>query len=505
MTLIDNLVRSTTDYPGRVAYVYNGVETTYEELYEQVHHTASYLATAGIGSGDHVALLLSNSPEFVIAYYGILLSGAAVVPINPSYTAHELQFILHNSGARMAIAMSVLLPAFETMRPQLPELQTVVLAGVEETSAPWTVPFHKMIAYTNSRWKAPVIDGEDRAVILYTSGTTGTPKGAILTHRNMASNADAISQYLGVYTKDTFVAVLPMFHVFCMTVCLNAPIANGAKILILPRFGPKQLIELIEERQATIFAGVPAMYNFIMQQQDLSPSALASLRICVSGGAAMPVALLHEFEKRFDKVISEGYGLSEAAPVTAFNPVEGVRKPGSVGVDIPGVTNKVVDAEGRELERGEVGELIVRGPNVMVGYLNLPEDTAVALRDGWLYTGDMAYMDEDGYVFIVDRKKDMILVGGYNVYPREVEEVLYMHPLVVEAAVIGVPDENFGERVQAYVVRKDESLTENELYEHCSHDLARYKVPKDIIFIEELPKNTTGKILRRSLKDRVVK
>ncbi|BAU27934.1 long-chain acyl-CoA synthetase [Aneurinibacillus soli] len=505
MTLVDNLVRGATDYPMRAAYIYNGNETTYEELYEHVRDTASYLAQTGIGPGDHVALLLGNSPEFVIAYYGILLSGAAVVPINPLYTPHEMLFILRDSGVRMAIAASVLLPAFEGVRSQLPELEMVVLVGVDECSVPWAVPFPKMMAHTNPEWTPPVVDGGDRAVILYTSGTTGTPKGAILTHRNMASNADSISEYLGVYTKDKFVAVLPMFHVFCMTVCLNAPIANGATILIAPRFSPKPLIELIEEQQATIFAGVPTMYNFMMQQSDVSASALSSLRICVSGGAAMPVALLHGFEKRFNKVISEGYGLSEAAPVTAFNPVEGVRKPGSVGVDIPGVTNKVVDAEGGELARGEVGELIVQGPNVMEGYLNLPEETALALRNGWLYTGDMAYMDEDGYVFIVDRKKDMILVGGYNVYPREVEEVLYTHPLVMEAAVIGVPDERFGERIQAYVVRKDESLTEDELREHCSRDLARYKVPRDIIFMEELPKNTTGKILRRSLKDQIVK
>lgn len=505
MTLVDNLVRSASDYPARAAYVYNGNETTFEELYDQARSVAAYLADQGMGPGDHVAVLLGNSPEFVIAYYGILLSGAAVVPINPLYTPHEIEFILQNSGAQMAIAMSAHVPAFEALCPRLPDLKMVVLAGIEEVSAPWAVPFSKMTAHTNAGWRAPIVDGEDLAVILYTSGTTGTPKGAMLTHRNMASNADAISEYLGVEKEDRFVTVLPMFHVFCMTVCLNAPIATGGTMLIMPRFSPKDVGALIREQQATIFAGVPTMYNFLMQQPDTTAEDLASLRICVSGGASLPVALLHGFEKRFGKVVSEGYGLSEAAPVTAFNPVKGVRKPGSVGIDIPGVTNKVVDAEGNELPRGEVGELIVQGPNVMKGYLNLPEDTAAALRGGWLYTGDVAYMDEDGYVFIVDRKKDMILVGGYNVYPREVEEVLYTHPLVVEAAVIGAPDENFGERVQAYVVRKDESLTDNELREHCRKDLARYKVPVDIIFVEELPKNTTGKILRRALKDRVLK
>ncbi|GEN34339.1 fatty acid--CoA ligase family protein [Aneurinibacillus danicus] len=504
MTLIENIERGVREFPERIAYIFQGMEATYGQLYQQAKNTAAYLAEKGIGKGDHVALLLGNSPHFLISYYGVLLTGAAVVPINPIYTPKEIMYILHNSQSKVAIAAAPLLPAFEGIKQMLPDLHEVVLVG-GDSEHKWTTPFEKIAAHSSEGWQRPEIDGDDLAVILYTSGTTGQPKGAMLTQRNLASNAEAIAEYLGVTEADTFVTVLPMFHVFCMTVCMNAPIAIGATMLILPKFSPTEVVQAIREHKATLFVGVPTMYNFIMQTPGVSPEDLASLRICISGGASLPVALLHNFEKKFGKVISEGYGLSEASPVTAFNPVHGVRKPGSIGVDIPGVENKIVDAEGEELERGQVGELIVRGPNVMKGYLNMPEETSRTIQGGWLYTGDMAYMDEDGYIFIVDRKKDMIIVGGYNVYPREVEEVLYEHPQVIEAAVIGVPDENLGEAVQAYVVARDESLTEEELKAHCRTELAKYKVPSKIVFLDELPKNTTGKILRRTLRDMVLK
>ncbi|MED0677175.1 fatty acid--CoA ligase family protein [Aneurinibacillus thermoaerophilus] len=503
MTLVDNIERSAREHANRTAYMFQGMQATYDELYRQARNVAGYLSKKGVGKGDHVALLLGNSPHFLISYYGILLTGAAVVPINPIYTWKEILYILHDSRAKVAIAIASLLPTFEKVKQTLPNLQEVVLVG-GESEHEWTSAFEKMIAHSSEGWRRPDITEDDLAVILYTSGTTGQPKGAMLTQRNMASNADALAKYLGVTANDRFVTVLPMFHVFCMTVCMNGPVALGATMIILPKFSPVEVAATIREQQATVFAGVPTMYNFIMQTPSIVPDDLASLRFCISGGASLPVALLHSFEKKFGKVISEGYGLSEAAPATAFNPVHGVRKPGSIGVNIPGVENKIVDAEGVEVERGQVGELIVRGPNVMKGYLNMPEETARTIRDGWLYTGDIAYMDEDGYIFIVDRKKDMIIVGGYNVYPREVEEVLYEHPKVVEAAVIGVPDEKLGETPQAYVVVRDGSLTEEELKTHCRKFLAKYKIPDKIIFIDELPKNTTGKILRRALRDKVL-
>lgn len=504
MTLIENMERGAREYPERIAYIFQDMQVTYGELYQQAKNTAAYLTSRGIGKGDYVAMLLGNSPHFVISYYGVLLTGAAVVPINPIYTPKEIMYILHNSNARLAIAVAPLLPVLESIKHQLPNLCEVVLVG-DGAASDWVTPFEKMVAHSSEGWRGDALQADDLAVILYTSGTTGQPKGAMLTQRNMASNADAISAYLGVSGDDIFVTVLPMFHVFCMTVCMNAPIAVGATMLILPKFSPADVAKAIKQHQATVFAGVPTMYNFIMQTPEIAVEALDSLRICISGGASLPVALLHNFERKFGKVISEGYGLSEASPVTAFNPVQGIRKPGSIGVSIPGVENRIVDAEGEELERGQVGELIVRGPNVMKGYLHMPEETSRTLQNGWLYTGDMGYMDEDGYIFIVDRKKDMVIVGGYNVYPREVEEVLYEHPQIIEAAVIGVPDENAGEAVHAYVVSRDPSLTEEELIAYCRNGLAKYKVPSKIIFIEELPKNTTGKILRRALRDMVLK
>ncbi|WP_027417667.1 fatty acid--CoA ligase family protein [Aneurinibacillus terranovensis] len=504
MTLVDNLKNTTAAYPDTFAYLFLGDTCTYGEFFEQVKNAAAYLADLGIGKGDNVALLLGNSPHFVVSFYGTLLTGATVVPINPIYTPHEIEFILKNSGARVVFAVEQLLPVFENLKPQLPELEHVVFTS-GQTPHDWTHPYDELSLRANRDWEGPLVQEEDVAVILYTSGTTGTPKGAMLTHRNLTSNAESIARYLKVDRSDRVVAVLPMFHVFCMTVCLNAAVVLGSTLVIIPRFSPGDVMKTIRETKATIFAGVPTMYNFLLHTPDGKPEDLSSLRVCISGGAALPVALMQSFEAKFNKVIYEGYGLSEASPVTAFNPVDGVRKPGSIGISIPDVESKIVDEEDLEVPLGQVGELVVRGPNVMKGYFRMPEETAMALRNGWLHTGDMARMDEDGYIFIVDRKKDMIIVGGFNVYPREVEEALYQHSSIVEAVVIGVPDENFGEAVHAYVVTKDHTLTEESIQEYCRGELAKYKVPHKVIFIEDLPKNTTGKIMRRVLRDQVMR
>jgi len=360
-----------------------------------------------------------------------------------------------------------------------------------------------VLATGDVHFEGPELADDDVAVILYTSGTTGKPKGAMLTHKNVYSNAQDTANYLKINGEDRVIATLPMFHVFCLTVALNAPLMNGGTVLIVPKFSPAKIFQLAREEKATIFAGVPTMYNFLYQYEEGKAEDLQTLRLCISGGASIPVALLKNFEQKFKVIISEGYGLSEASPVTCFNPLDRPRKPGSIGTSIMNVENKVVNEFGEEVPVGEVGELIVRGPNVMKGYYNMPEETAHTIRDGWLYTGDLAKMDEEGYFYIVDRKKDMIIVGGYNVYPREVEEVLYSHPDVVEAAVIGVPDPNFGEAVKCFVVSRNPNLTEEQLIEYCREHLAKYKVPSSIEFLEELPKNTTGKILRRALKEQL--
>jgi long-chain acyl-CoA synthetase len=491
-----NLKRIASDFPNRNAYHFMNTSTTYAQLDQLVERLASALTTQGIGKGDAVALLLGNSPHFVIAYYGVLRTGAAVVPINPIFSPREIEYILSNSGAKAAIAIPHLQPVLTAMKQQLDHLQFVLYTEQVEAEP----SFEEFIQGANPDFESPEIDKEDLAVILYTSGTTGEPKGAMLTHLNIGSNAQACTKLFELTHQDRIITVLPIFHVFCMTVCMNATITSGATMLLLPKFSPTEVVKTIREQKATIFAGVPTMYNFLLQIPDATAEDFQTIRSCVSGGAPMPVALLNKFEQRYQVRIMEGYGLSEASPVTAFNPIMGIRKPGSIGVDIPYVTNKVVDPYGREVPRGEVGELIVKGPNVMKGYLGMPEETEMALRDGWLYTGDMARMDEDGYLYIVDRKKDMILVGGYNVYPREVEEVIYEHPAIVETAVIGVPDEEYGEAVKAFVVSNEASLTEEDIIQFCKGKIAKYKIPKFIEFVNELPKNTTGKILRRALR-----
>ncbi|MEH7378637.1 MULTISPECIES: long-chain-fatty-acid--CoA ligase [Bacillaceae] len=496
LNLNENLKNSAARFPDHTAYTFLNQSTTYAELDKLVDCTASGLSAAGIRKGDRVALMLGNCPEFVIAYYGILRVGAVVVPINPVYTSGEISYILSNSQAKAVIAHSSLEATISPLREKLENLKMVIYTDSIESEWTW----ERLIHDPKENFENPFIGEDDLAVILYTSGTTGKPKGALLSHRNMASNAASMSQLAEFTEEDRIIAVLPMFHVFCIATCINIPIACGAAIVIVPKFSPTEVIHTIRKEKATIFAGVPTMFSFLLQVPGATAKDFSSIRACFSGGASIPVELLHRFEEKYKVHVLEGYGLSETAPVTAFNPLRGTRKPGSVGIDIPEVKNKVVDPDGMEVPRGEIGELIVKGPNVMMGYLGMPEATFSALKDGWFYTGDLARMDEEGYIYIVDRKKDMILVGGYNVYPREVEEVLYQHPAIVEAAVIGITDNEYGEIVKAFVVSNDESITIDDILHFCQDKLAKYKLPKQVEFMEELPKNSTGKILRRALR-----
>ncbi|AWX56390.1 long-chain fatty acid--CoA ligase [Brevibacillus brevis] len=492
-----NLKRSASNFPDSNAYIYGDKSVTYKELNQQVDRFAAGLSAQGIGKGDGVALVLGNSPEFVIAYYGIIRVGAFAVPINPLFTSGEITYILDNSQAKAVIAHISVEPKLSEIKGQLENPKLVIYTDAKDQEWTW----EHLMETGNYVCESPLIDQEDLAVILYTSGTTGKPKGVMLSHRNLASNADSVFKLLEMFEGDRVVAVLPMFHVFSMTVCLNAPIACGATVLIVPRFSPLDVVRTIREKKGTVFAGVPTMYNFIYQLPEATAEDLSSIRLCISGGASIPVEVLQKFQNKFNVFILEGYGLSETAPVVAFNPLKGTRKPGSIGLDIPGVKSKVVDEYGKELAKGEVGELVVQGPNVMKGYLSMPEATSAVLKDGWFYTGDLARMDEEGYIYIVDRKKDMIIVGGYNVYPREVEEVLYEHPAILEAAVIGVPDAEYGESIKAYVVVSDEQITKDDMIRFCQEKLVKYKLPEYVEFLKELPKNSAGKILRRELRE----
>lgn len=516
MNLVTSVREIANRDAARIAYHFEGKDTSYGEFEQSVAKFAGALEERGVKKGDHVAFLLSNTPHFLISLYATMRLGATAVPINPVYSPDEIAFILNDSDANVVIALDKLLPLVEKAHLALPKVESYIICETEQGTSEkikqlpealnGKVHAFMDLLFTASSLNTPVsLDENDNAVILYTSGTTGKPKGAMLTHRNLYSNARDSGDYLGMTPNDRVIATLPVFHVFALTVVVNAPLIQGATIVLVPRFSPGEVFEAIKSSKATVFAGVPTMYNFMHQYPEVKPEDMSTIRLAISGGSAMPVALLHAFEDHFSVRISEGYGLSEASPVTCFNPLDRERKPGSIGTSINNVENKVVNELGEEVAPGEVGELIVKGPNVMKGYYKMPEETNAAIRDGWLYTGDLARTDEDGYFYIVDRKKDLVIVGGYNVYPREVEEVLFAHPGVSEAAVVGLPDPDFGEQVVAYVVLKDPIHTTADLEKHCREHLAKYKVPKSFEILDDLPKNTTGKILRRSLKEQAMK
>lgn len=511
MSLVQRVQQQAAQNPQKAAYSFMGKETSYAEFEGSVSKFAGALTSLGVKKGDNVAFLLGNTPHFLISLYATMRIGATAVPINPIYTPDEISYILKNSDAKVVIALDLLLPLVEQAAGAFPLVEQYIIC---ETSADTPAKLQalpdslkaKVKSFTSSiqageMTQAVDVKSDDTAIILYTSGTTGHPKGAMLTFENIYSNARDVAAYLGFSSEDRVLATLPVFHVFALTVVVNAPLVTGATIILVPKFSPADVFAIAKSEQATVFAGVPTMYNFLYQFPDADPADFSSVRLAISGGASLPVALLHNFEDKFNVRISEGYGLSEASPVTCFNPLDRDRKPGSIGTSIINVENKVVNELGEEVAVGDVGELIVRGPNVMKGYYKMPEETASAIRDGWLYTGDLARKDEEDYFYIVDRKKDMIIVGGFNVYPREVEEVLFAHSGILEAAVVGVPDPNFGEQVLAFVVLKDQDLTIEAIQEFCKEKLAKYKVPARIEVLAELPKNTTGKILRRTLKE----
>lgn len=503
--LDEHLRTSVRLHPDHIAYHFDGRDVSYQELGEQVEHAAGYLSAQGAVKGQGLAILLPNSDAFVILYEAALRLGMYVVPMNPLYTPEELQYMLMDSAVQWIAGARPLMQFAPLLQAKVPGINLIAVGDGEEPLAAGVVDYRDIMSSTWPEAKLPgAVSEDDTAVILYTSGTTGKPKGAMLTHRNLCTNAEIIGDYLNYSGTDRVLAVLPMFHVFCLSVCLHASIYRGAQVVILPRFSPSEVLRVIEEKRITIFLGVPTMYNFLLRTAGEQKVDTRSLRLCISGGAAMPVALMEAFEKHFAVRILEGYGLSEASPVTAFAPVDGrERKSGSIGVTLPGLEQRVVDDQDEELPVGEVGELVVRGPSVMKGYWRRPEETAATLRGGWLHTGDLARMDEDGYFYIVDRKKDMIIVGGFNVYPREIEELLYAHPGIAEAAVIGMPDEAYGEQVVACVVVRDANLTEESVKAYCEAHLVKYKRPAQVRFFEELPKNQTGKVLHRALRERI--
>jgi long-chain acyl-CoA synthetase len=501
------------EHRGKTALTFYGTTFEFERLQALVEKLAASLAASGVSKGDRVALMLPNCPQYVISFLATVRLGAIVTQINPMYVEREIEHILNDSGAETIVVYADVYGRVKAVLPETDLKNVIVVDFMGEPQGLDTGhrSFGDFLASdADPAPEAEIDPPEDVAALQYTGGTTGVSKGAMLTHRNLVAN---VQQTIDVFVRNpdqfagrTCVGALPFFHIYGLTCVMLFGIRLGVNQILLPRFEVEEVLAVFENGRPTMFSGVPTMYMALLASgADLRKHHLHDVQIFNSGGSALPVNLKRSFEEKVGKPLFEGYGLSEASPVTHNNPpFLGQGREGSIGIPIPSTDARIVDVETGEQEMliGESGELIINGPQVMKGYLNMPDETASTLKDGWLYTGDVAKMDEDGYFYIVDRKKDMIVASGYNVYPREIEEVLFEHPDVAEAVAIGIPDEYRGETVKAFVVKKSgASATEEEVLAFCKERLAAYKAPKTVEFREDLPKSTVGKLLRRVLAD----
>ncbi len=520
---------AATNWPKRTAVTFQNMHLSYADLKDKAETLAASLRQRGVKVGDRVAIMLPNLPQAFIAFWGVQKAGAIAVMTNPLYMESELTHMLKDSGARHMILLDVFWPKIVALRDKIQLDVCYVTRVMDALSFPlswlqafsarrnktWIeVPFDdrtvvrwRDLFATTERLSSPVsFPATTPAVIQYTGGTTGLAKGAMLTHRNFRANCEQMAAILKpfLHNKQTFLALLPLFHVFGLTVTLILPARIGAKVVPMPRYVPGDLLDLFKKYKFTAFLGAPSIFISLLQQKNLAKYDLHHLDFCISGSAPLPQEWLHRFMEVTGTPIAEGFGLTEASPVTHCNPLCGTQKCGSIGVPLPGTDARIVDMEDgvSDVPLGQPGELLVRGPQVMLGYWNREDETAATITDGWLHTGDIATMDEDGYFSIVDRKKDLIIVGGYNVYPREIDEVLHQHPKIREAVVVGVSHRSRGETIKAYIVpREGETLTVPEVVSFCRQRLASYKVPKLIEFREELPKSLVGKVLRRVLRE----
>lgn len=523
------LSASAKEYPNREAIIFYGARLTYRVLDEAADRFAVALVDRGLMKGDRVSLFLPNCPQMVIAYYGTLRAGGVVVSTSPLYSATELEHQLKDSGAETIVALSKLYPLVKEVAPRT-GLKRIIVTNIKEYLPPvlrllFTILKEKKEGHrvaierhagtelfldvlASAKAKSPAVDvrPDDPALLQYTGGTTGIAKGAVLTHRSLVANALQTGAWLVKEKgeKEIFLGAVPFFHVYGMTVVMNLCISLGDMMILLPHFRVKEALEAIAKYRPTIFPGVPTMYVAINHYPKVGKYDLRSIKACLSGAAPLPLEVQTRFESLTGARLVEGYGLTEASPVTHANPLYGARKVGTIGVPLPDTDARIVDLETgeRTLPAKEIGEVVVRGPQVMAGYWNRPDETAMVLKDGWLYTGDIGYMDEQGYFTIVDRKKEMIIVGGFNVYPREVEEPLYEHSKVKEVVAVGLPDPYRGETVKVYIVLKEgQSATEEEIIDFCKKKMAKYKVPTLVEFRKELPKTLVGKVLRRALRE----
>jgi long-chain acyl-CoA synthetase len=492
LNLASIVTESAGREPGAVAVRLDGQELSYAELEERSARLAALLRERGVEPGDRVGVMLPNVPEFPISYYGVLRAGGVVVPMNVLLKRREIAFYLEDSGTRLLLAWH----GFAAEARDGAADAGAELIEVEPAA------FAELIAGCEPVPGLADTAEDDTAVILYTSGTTGKPKGAELTHFNLSRNADIASRTTcEIGAGDVVLGSLPLFHSFGQTVAMNASLRVGATLALLPKFDPGEALETMQRDAVTHFYGVPTMYGALLHHPGREEYDTSSLRTCITGGASMPVEVLRGFEEAFGCIVLEGYGLSETSPVASSNHPGMERKPGSIGTPLEDVEMRVVNEDDEPVPQGEIGEIVIRGHNVMKGYWRRPDATEEAMRGGWFHSGDMARVDEDGYFFIVDRKKDLIIRGGYNVYPREVEEVLYEHPKIREAAVIGVPHDEWGEEIGAAVVlHEGEQLPPEEVSEYVKERIAAYKYPRVVWFMDDLPKGPTGKILKREIE-----
>lgn len=516
-------VRTFVEAP---AMIYYGRAFDYRTLGAMVERFAAALAHLGVKKGDRVAIILPNVPQYPVVHYAVMQLGAIAVPTNPLYVERELEYQLNDSGAEFAIVLDLLYPRVEAVRKNTALREVIYTSARDYLPVPlrWLYPIkakrsgkwievppqahtHSFLKLLKSKFPAPPaakISPEEVAILLYTGGTTGISKGAVLTHRNLVAN---LAQVRAWFTqcrpgKEVLLAALPFFHSYGMTSCLHMSVYLGSSVVLIPRFEVELVLKSLQKYKVTLFPGVPTMYVAVNNSSAVQKYSLEHVRACMSGGAPLPLSVAQQFETNAKGArLVEGYGLSETSPVTHCNPILGQRKEGSIGLPVPNTDAIILDLETREpLAPNEVGELALRGPQVMQGYWRMEDETRRIFHNGWMLTGDMAKMDEEGYFYIVDRKKDMIIAGGFNIYPREIEEVLYQHPKVLEAAAIGAQDRYRGETVKVFIVlREGQTATEEEIIGYCQQHLARFKSPKLVEFRKELPKSLIGKVLRRVL------
>ncbi len=523
--------RSATRFPEHPAWIFYGRRVSFRRFDELTTRFALALIALGVRPGDRVALMLPNIPQSLIAYYGALRAGTIVVPTNPLYVSREIEAQLADSGSETLVVLDQFFPRLEEVRRRTGLPIRTIVTSVRDFLPPVPRLLYPFKAVLNRRWiridtRPPVYDfcdlldrtsvpgqavlpkpgPDDLAQLQYTGGTTGTPKGVMLTHRNIVTNAFQCRYWVPDFREgnEVFLGVIPFFHAYGLSTCQNLAVMTGCSIVLLPRFQVVDVLRAIQRDRISVFSGIPTMFSKISEFPQAHRYDFRSLRVCLSGGSGLPADVQERFERLTGVRISEGYGLTEAGPVTHCNPIYGEHPRGSMGLPFPDTDARIVDLETgrRDVPIGDIGELMVRGPQVMRGYWNNEAETKAVLCDGWLRTGDIARRDDRGFFFIVDRKKDLIISRGENVYPREVEEVLLQHPAVGDAVVIGIPHPLYGEAVKAYVVaRSGRSVTERELIEHCGCLLARFKVPTAVEFRSELPRTVVGKVLRRLLRD----